>query len=107
MLDESCIRIQEQAANVKRDAEKFAEMMTKLIEAKKKEIFENVEAEVESSLECIVIHKSEIEHQVKISETEIEQTETLLKRSTIAEIVQLDKSLNMILPEEASHMTKN
>ena len=106
MLDESCIRIQERAATVKRDAEKFVDMMTKLIEAKKKEIFENVEAAVEFLLERIVIHKSEVENQVKMSETEIEQTETLLKRSTIAEIEQLDNSLNTILPEEESQMTR-
>ena len=105
MLQESCIRIQEQAATVKRDAEKFVEILTTLIEAKKKEIFETVDAEEKNLLELIVIHKSEIEHQV--SETEIEQTETLLKRSTIAEIVQLDKSLNTIRPEEASKMTWN
>ena len=107
MLDESCIRTQEQVATVKRDAEKFVEMMTTLMEAKKKEMFENVEAAAESSVECIVIHKSEIEHQVKMSETEIEQTETLLKRSTITEMVQLDKSLNTILPEEVCQMTRN
>jgi len=107
MLDESCIRIQEQAAIVKRDAEKFAEMMTTLIEAKKKEIFKKVEAAAEGSLECIVIHKSEIEHQVKMSETAIEETETLLKRSTIAEIAQLAKSFNTILAEEVSQMTES
>ena len=90
-LDERCIGIQEQAATVKRDAEKFVEMMTTLMEAKKKEIFQKVEAHTESSLERIVIRKSEIEHQVKMKETEIEQTETLLKRGSIAEIVQLDK----------------
>ena len=106
-LDESCIRIQEQAATVKRDAEKFVEMMTALIEAKKKEIFENVEAVAEGSIERIVIHKSEIEHQVKMSETAIEETESLLKRSTSAEIVELDQSFNTILPEEAIQMTES
>ena len=99
MLEESCIRIQEQAATVKRDAEKFVEMMTALMEAKKKEIFHNVEAETESSLERLVTRKSEIEHQVKMRETEIEQTETFLKRGSIAEIVQLDKPLNTLRTE--------
>ena len=106
-LDESCIRIQQQAETVKRDAEKFVEMMTTLIEAKKKEIFEKIETVAESSIERIVIHKSEIEHQVKMSESAIEETETLLKRSTIAEIVQLDKSFNTIVPEEVSQMTES
>ena len=107
MLDESCIRIQEQAATVKRDAEKFVEMMTTLIEAKKRHMFEIVEAEAEGSLERIVTHKSKIEHQVRMSEAATEETEKLLKRSTIAEIVQLDKSLSTILPDEVSQMTES
>ena len=106
MLDESCIRIQEQAATVKRNAQKFAEMMTTLIEAKKKQIFKKVDAEAECSLKVIVTHKSEIEHQVKMRETAIKETETLLKRGASAEIVQLDELLNTILPEEVSQMTK-
>ena len=107
MLDESCIRIQEQAATVKRDVEKFAEMMTTLIEAKTKQIFRNIDARVESALEHIVTHKSEIDHQVNMSEKAIEEIETLIQQSTLAQIVQLDKSLNTILPEEVGQMTQN
>ena len=40
-----------------------------------------------------------------MSETEIEQTETLLKRSTIAEIVLLDKTVATILKEEVRQTT--
>ena len=108
VLEESCIRIQEQAATVKRDAKKFADMMTTLIEAKKKQIFKIVEFQKEKSLEDIIKHKSEIDHQVKLREKSIEETETLLTLGTTAEIVQLDiKSLNTILPEEVSQTTYN
>jgi len=106
-LDESCIRIQEQAATVKRHAEKFAEMMTTLIEAKKTQIFKKVESQEKRSLQRIVTHKSKMDHQVKLSEKTIEETETVLSLGTIAEIVQLDKSLNTILPEEVSQMTES
>lgn len=93
---ESCIQIQEQAATVKRDAQKFAEMMIGVIEAKKNEIFNKVENQERESLEGLIMQKSEIEQQVKMTETAVEKTETLLKRSTNAEVVQLDKSLKII-----------
>ena len=103
-LDESCIQIQERAATVKRDAQKFAEKMIGVIEAKKQEIFNKAESQAAESLERLVIEKTEIENQVKMTETAVEQTETLLTRSTGAEIVQLaDKSFNTIFPEGVSN----
>ncbi|XP_078352834.1 E3 ubiquitin-protein ligase TRIM45-like [Oculina patagonica] len=98
-LDETCTQIQERVATVKRDAEKFAKKMIGVIEAKKQEIFNKAERQAAESMECLVIQKSDIEHQVNMTETVIEQTETLLKKSTTAEIVQLDRSLNTIFPE--------
>ena len=99
-IDESCIQIQERAATVKRDAQKFAEKMIRVIEAKKQEICNKAERQAAMSLQRLGIQKREIEHQVKITETAVEQTETLLKRSTNAEIVQFNtKSLNTIFLE--------
>ncbi|XP_078354367.1 E3 ubiquitin-protein ligase TRIM56-like, partial [Oculina patagonica] len=98
-LDETCTQIQERVATVKRDAQKFAEKMIGVIEAKKQEIFNKAERQAAESMERLVIQKSEIEQQVNMTETVIEQTETLVKRSTSAEIVQLDRSLNTIFPE--------
>ena len=94
-LHEGCRQIQEQAATVKRNAQKFAEMMFTLIEAKKSETFNKLENEERESIERLVIQKSEIEHQVK----QTEQTETLFKQSTSAEIVQLDRSLDALFQE--------
>ena len=105
-LDETSIQIQEKLATVKRDAQKFADKMIGVIEAKKQEIFNKAERQAAESLECLVIQKSEIEHQVNTTETVIEQTETLLKRSTSAEIVQLHDSLNTIFPEGVSDETE-
>ena len=104
-LDQACFQIQEQAATVKRDAQKFAEEMIGVIEAKKQEIFNKVESNEEDLLKTFVIQKSQIEHQVKMTEREIEKTETLLERSTSAEAIQLDvdKSLNTVFQEELSN----
>ena len=107
MLDESCIRIQEQAATVKREAEKCAEMMNGIIEAKKQQIFKEVEFHESDFLEYWIVQKSKIEHQVKMTETAVEQTETLLEQSISAEILQLEKSLNTILPVEVGQINES
>ena len=105
-FDETSTQIQERVATVKRKAQKFADKMIGVIEAKKQEIFNKAERQAAESLERLVIQKSEIEHQVNTTETEIEQTETLLKRSTSAEIVQVHDSLNTIFPEGVSDETE-
>ena len=105
-LDETSAQIQERVATVKRDAQKFVDKMIGVIEARKQEIFNKAERQAAESLERLVIQKSEIEHQVNTTETVIEQTETLLKRSTSAEIVQLHDSLNTIFPEGVSDETE-
>ena len=105
-LDETSMQIQEKLATVKREAQKFSDEMIGVIEAKKQEIFNKAELQAAESLERLVTEKSEIEHQVNTTETVIEQTETLLKRSTSAEIVQLNNSLNKIFPEGDSDETE-
>ncbi len=89
-LDQTCIQIQERAATAKRDAQKFAEKMIGVIEAKKQEISNEVERQERESLERLAIQKSEVEYQVKMTKTAAEKTERLLNRSTSAEIVPLN-----------------
>ena len=48
----------------------------------------------------------EVQRQVKLLEIAVEKTETLLKRCTNAEITQLYKSPNTVLPEEVSDVGK-
>ena len=105
-LYKTSAQIQEKLATVKRDAQTFADKMIGVIEVKKQEIFNKAKRQAAESLERLVIQKSEIEHQVNTTETVIEQTETLLKRSTSAEIVQLHDSLNAIFPEGVSDETE-
>ena len=98
-LDENCDKIEAQAANVKRSAQQFAESMIAIIEAKKQEIFNEVEHKAKESLELLRLQRSEIENKVKTIDTEVAKSETFLKRSTNAELVQLDKSLNIVFQE--------
>ena len=98
-LDESCRQIQEQAATVKRNAQKFAETMSTLIKAKNKEIFNKLENQERESIERLVIQKTTIEHQVKKFQTVVEETETLFKQGASAEIAQLGKSVDAFFQE--------
>ena len=99
-LDEDCVKIQEQAAGVKRNVQQFTDSVIATIEAKKLEIFDEVENQVQKSLECLGMQKEEMEEQVKMHESAIEKTETLLRRSTSAQIMQPNEFLDKILEEE-------
>ena len=99
-LDENCINVQEQAARVKSEVQQFVDNIYAAIEAKKMEIFDDVENQVKESLECLEMQKEEIEQQVKMHETTIEKSKILLERSTNAQIMQPNEFLDKIFQEE-------
>ena len=57
-LDENCIKVQEQAAKVKNEVQPFVDNFYAAIEAKKMEIFDDVENKVKESIERMGICKS-------------------------------------------------
>ena len=99
-LDECHSEVQEQAARVKRNVQKYADSILATIEAKKLEIFDDVERRTKASLQEIGKQKKQIEEQAKRYESEIENTETLLKRSTNAQLMQPNELINKIFKEE-------
>ena len=101
-LNEYCNEVQERAACVKRNVQEYADSIHAAIEAKKLEIFDDVERRAQLSLEHIGLQKDKFVEQVKQHESEIERTETIIKRSTSAEIMQPNDVLNIILREENS-----
>ena len=105
-LERQCKQIEARGNAVKRDIHKFAENMISLIETKKKEMLNKADKQIRESLGCVRTQQCEVNRRVKLLETAVEKTETLLKRCTNAEITQLDKSLNTVLPEEVSDVGK-
>ena len=101
-LNEYCNEVQERATCVKRNAQEYADSIHAAIEAKKLEIFDDVERKAQLSLEHIGLQKDKLVEQVKQYESEIERTETIIKRSTSAEIMQPNDVLNIILTKENS-----
>ena len=99
-IDDDCDKIEEKAAKVKRSAQQFAESMIALIKAKKLQIFTETDHEAQQSLKRLRVQRIDIENKVKNIETAVEKSETLLKRSTNAELAHIDKTLSTIIPKE-------
>ena len=95
-LDEDYTKMIQQNEIVKRDAQRFADNLIKSIQAKLQNIITSVENQTKKSLESLTAKRSEIEHQISVLESSVNEADKLLKRSTTAEIVQLRKSLPTI-----------
>ena len=95
-LDEDYAKLIQQKEIVKRDAQRFADNLIKSIQAKLLKIITSVENQTKKSLESLTAKRSEIQHQINIIESSLEEVDKLLKRSTTAEIVQLKQSLPTI-----------
>ena len=90
-LQSECNEIKEQVACVKKSAQNLVENLMRVIEAKKQEIFEEVDIKAQQSIERVVEQQSDVEKELWQIETSIKETERFLMRSTNAEIVQFNK----------------
>ena len=95
-LDKDYAKMIQQNEIVKRDAQRFADNLIKSIRAKLQNIITAVENQTKKSLKSLTAKRSEIQHQINVIESSLEEADKLLKRSTTAEIVQLKKSLPLI-----------
>ena len=86
-LQSECNEIKEKFACVKKSAQNLVDNLMRVIEAKKQELFKEVEDKAQQSIERLVEQQSDVENELQRIETSIEKTETFLKRSTNAEIV--------------------
>ena len=95
-LDEDYAKVIQQNENLKGDVQRFADGLIKTIQAKKQNIIDAVEDQTKKSIESLTAKRSEIQRQIKIIESSLEEADKLLKRSTTAEVVQLRKTLQTI-----------
>ena len=90
-LENEAIKIEEQVTGLKRNVQSFIDNIIKVIESKKREIFKQVEEKAHESTERLSKQYREVQSELDEIETSIAKTETFLKRSTQAEIVQFNK----------------
>ena len=86
-LQSECNEIKEQVSCVKKSAQNLVDNLMRVIQAKKQELFKEVEDKAQQSIERLVEQQSDVENELQLIEKSIEKTETFLKRSTNAEIV--------------------
>ena len=99
-LNERYNEVLEQAACVRGNVLEYADSIHAAIETKKLEILDNLGRKTKSTLEQIEIHGNDMEKGFQLCESDIEKTETLLKRCTSAEIMQPSDMLDKILKDE-------
>ena len=87
--------------------QKFVDDLIATIEAKKQKIIVAIEDETKIFLETLATQKKEIESEIKIIESSLEKADTILKRSTRAEVVQLKNSFEEIFHETSQSQPKD
>ena len=99
-LQSKCSEIQEQVACVKKSAQSFIDNLMKVFEAKKQELFKEVDYKAQEVIERLEEQQSQVANELQLIEASIKKTETLLKRSTNAEIVHF--TVNTLFQEEVT-----
>ena len=99
-LNQKSMEVQAQVADVKRQLQTNVDQMIAIIEARKQDVFDAVEYQAKKSLETLSQKKGKVENQVKIIESAIEQTESLMKRNFYAEILGFNETFDEILQEQ-------
>ena len=100
-LGENCIQVQEEAARIKRDIHQFIDNLIVAIEAKKNEIFDELEMKAKQCLHNLVGKRQKIEEEMKKDQIAIEKSDMILKRSTSAQIMQPNDFLDELFREES------
>ena len=89
-LQNEYIKIQGQVTHIKKSSQSFVDNLIKVVEEKKMEILKKVENKANESFERLAVQQSQVENEIQLIETSIDKTETFLKRSSNAEIMQFN-----------------
>ena len=95
-LDKDCIKVIQQSEVLKRDVRRFADNLIKTIQAKMQNIITTVEGQTKKSIESLTAKRNEIQQQINVIESSLEEADKLFQRSTNAEVVQLKKTLQTV-----------
>ena len=95
-LDEDYAKVIQQNENLKGDVQRFADGLIKTIQAKMQNVIDGIENQTKKSLERLTAKRGEIQQQINVIKSSLEEADKLLKRSTTAEVVQLKKTLQTI-----------
>ena len=106
-LNQKSMEVQAQVADVKRQVQTNVDQMIAIIEARKQDVFDAVDDQAKKSLETLSQKKGKVENQVKIIESAIEQTESLMKRNFSTEILGFNETFDKILQEQGTQENRD
>ena len=101
-FNQKSMEVQAQVADVKSQVQTNVDQMIAIIEARKQDVFDVVDYEAKTSLQSLSQKKGEVENQVKIIESAIEQAESLMKRNFSTEILGFSETFDEILQEQGT-----
>ena len=101
-LNQKSAEIKLQAAYLKSQVQTHVDQVTAIIEARKQDVFDAVDNEAKKSLESFSQKKDQVENQLKLIESAIEQTKALVKQSFSAEILGFSETFDAILQEQGT-----
>ena len=99
-FNKKSMEVQAKVADVKSQVQTNVDQMIAIIEARKQDVFDAVDNQAKKSLKTLSQKKGEAENQVKIIESAIEQTESLMKRNFSTEILAFNETFDNILQEQ-------
>ena len=94
-------------ADVKSQVQTDVDQIISIIEARKKTVFDAVDEQAKKSLETLSQKKGKVENHVKIIESAIEQTESLMKRNFSTEILGFKETFDKILQEQGTQENRD
>ena len=101
------MEVQAQVADVKSQVQTNVNKMIAIIEARKQKVYEAVDNQAKKSLETLSQKKGEVENHVKMIESAIEQTESLMKRNFSTEILGFNETFDKILQEQGTQENRD
>ena len=101
-FNQKSIAFQSKVAEVKSQVQSCVDQIIAIIEARKQDVFDAVDTQAKKSLESLSQKKEEAENQLKIIESAIEQTESLMKRNFSTEILGFNETFDEILQEQGT-----
>ena len=99
-FNQKSMEVQAKVADVKSQVQTNVDQMIAIIEARKQDVFDAVDNQANKSLETLSQKKGEAENQVKIIESAIEQTESLMKRNFSTEILAFNETFDILQEQD-------
>ena len=106
-FNQKSMEVQAQVADVKSQVQTNVDQMIAIIEASKQDVYEAVDTQAKKSLETLSQKKGEVENQVKMIESAIEQTESLVKGNFSAEILGFNETFEKILQDQGTQENRD